>query len=334
MSMVQADSEKSSFQEGTVHLKQVYRELCESEPTIPLFSQAWWLDAVAGDAWNVVLETQGEVVVGALPYVVSKKLGFVFLTQPMLTQTLGPWIRPTEKSYPKQLAYEKDVLGALADQLPDYDYYAQNWHCGIQNWLPFYWRGFEQTTRYTYRLSLGVGKDQLWEGLQQNIRGDIRKSRDKIGVEVRQGTLEEFLRLNSMVFERQNRSVPYTSGFVASIDAAASVRKARDCLVAVDQSGRLHAGAFIVRSGNTAYYLMGGGDPVLRNSGATSLVLWEAICRQPESVEIFDFEGSMMEPIERFFRAFGAVQTPYFAVSHRRSRLVSVAHSVRALLKR
>lgn len=102
-------------------------------------------------------------------------------------------------------------------------------------------------------------------------------------------------------------------------------------LVAEGPDGKLHAGAYIVRSGNTAYYLMGGGDPELRNSGATSLVLWEAIRRQPETIKVFDFEGSMIEPIERFFRAFGAVQTPYFHVSRSNSKLFKLINTLRSL---
>ncbi len=312
-------------------MKQVYRELCENEPTIPVFSQAWWLDAVAGHEWDVILVTRKGHIVGALPYVTRKKWGFRLLTQPILTQTLGPWIRPTEKSYSKQLAYEKNVLGELSDQLPRYDYFAQAWHCDLQNWLPFYWRGFEQTTRYTYRLDLTRDENELWKKLQQNIRGDIRKAEDRVGLQIRAGTLGEFLRLNRFVFARQRKPVPYAEAVVERIDAAASVRDARDCLVAEDPEGRLHAGAYIVRGGNTAYYLMGGGDPMLRNSGATSLVMWEAIRSQPDTVEIFDFEGSMIEPVERFFRAFGAVQTPYSYVTRSNSKLLKLLNALHSL---
>ena len=28
----------------------------------------------------------------------------------------------------------------------------QNFHYGITDWLPFYWEGYRQTTRYTYML--------------------------------------------------------------------------------------------------------------------------------------------------------------------------------------
>jgi hypothetical protein len=59
---------------------------------------------------------------------------------------------------------------------------------------------------------------------------------------------------------------------------------------------------------------MGGGDPHLRTSGAGSLVLWEAIKFAATVSEQFDFEGSMIEPVERFFRAFGGTPTPYFSI--------------------
>jgi hypothetical protein len=79
---------------------------------------------------------------------------------------------------------------------------------------------------------------------------------------------------------------------------------------------------------------MGGGNPERRNSGATSLVLWEAIQSQPRGVEFFDFEGSMVEAIERFFRAFGARQVPYFHVSHKPSRLLRTVACMRDLVKK
>ncbi|MDA6067157.1 GNAT family N-acetyltransferase [Idiomarina abyssalis] len=314
-------------------MKDLYRELCEKEPSIPLFSQAWWLDAVEGNGWDVAIAKKGKQIVGALPYVVRKKLGLRLITQPKLTQSLGPWIRPTEKSYPKRLSYEKEILGTLVEQLPSHAEYSQNWHCDRTNWLPFYWQGFSETTRYTYRLDISTEKEILWKGLQENTRREIRKSIDRVGVKVRKGTLDEFWELNKLTFDRQGRSMPYTRKFVERIDEAANKKGACDCLVAEGSDGRLHAGAYIVRGGNTAYYLMGGGDPELRSSGATSLVLWEAICSQPDEVDVFDFEGSMIEPIERFFRSFGAIQTPYFRVSKTSSRLLKAIKLAKELVK-
>lgn len=315
-------------------MKNEYRKLCEAEPSIPLFSQAWWLDAVAGPEWDVVLEKKGDQIIGALPFVTRQRLGFTILAQPELTPCLGPWIRPSQKSYSKRLGFEKNVLGALFDKLPHYAYYVQNWHHKRTNWLPLYWRGFTQSTLYTYQLE-GIGdKERIWSELQVNIRTDVRKARDRFGIQVRDSkSLSEYLSVNRMTFERQGRSQPYSDDIVHHIDRAAAMRGARDCLVAVDEEGNLHAGVYIVRHNDTAYYLMGGGDPKLRKSGATSLLLWEAINKQPLGIEYFDFEGSMIEPIERFFRAFGAVQTPYFEVSHVRSKLFGRLKTLRSIFR-
>jgi hypothetical protein len=72
---------------------------------------------------------------------------------------------------------------------------------------------------------------------------------------------------------------------------------------------------YVVWDPNAAFHLLSGGDPELRTSGAGSLLMWEAIMRARAVTDVFDFEGSMLEPVERFFRAFGARQTPYIHVS-------------------
>lgn len=294
-----------------------YRQLCDEEVSIPLFSQAWWLDALAGpEAWDVVLVSRGRQIVGSHPYLLHRRRGQTWIKQPKLSQTLGPWLRRSDSRESTRLAEEKDVLGALADALPACDGYRQNWYWERMNWLPFYWRGYQQSTNYTYRLDLNHNEETLWRGLQSNIRREIRKATNRFGVTVRfDCDVGEFLTLNEKTFQRQGKSVPYSSSLVEGLDAAAAERQARDILVAEDNRGNLHAGAYIVRDATTAYYLMGGGDHAYRNSGAGSLCLWEAIRSQPENIKVFDFEGSMLESVERFFRAFGAKQVPYFQVS-------------------
>ena len=46
----------------------------------------------------------------------------------------------------------------------------------------------------------------------------------------------------------------------------------------------------------------------------------------------FDFEGSMIESVERFFRAFGGQQRPYFHVTKTSSRLMKMRRDVRSWL--
>ncbi len=96
-----------------------------------------------------------------------------------------------------------------------------------------------------------------------------------------------------------------------------------------DKDRKIHAAIYIIWDSNSAYYLMGGSDPDLRNSGATSLCIWEAIKFSSTVVKKFDFEGSMIEPVERFFRAFGAKQMPYLRISKTTSRLLKLLKALK-----
>jgi lipid II:glycine glycyltransferase (peptidoglycan interpeptide bridge formation enzyme) len=294
-----------------------YKELCRSEESIPLFSQAWWLDAVAGpNNWMVALVEKGGRIDGALPYFIKKKYGFIILVQPPLTQTLGPWIRNQNLKESSKLSYEKEIMDSLIDRLPKFHHFSQNWSPRNQNWLPFYWKGFQQTTKYTYVLKSIFDIDKIWSQMDGNIRAEIRKAESRFNLKVRDDlSVDQFIELNEMTFNRQGISVPYSKEFVQRLDNACGAKGSRRIFIAQDADGRMHGGVFLVWDKNSAYYLMGGADPSLRNSGAVSLCMWEAIKFASGRTQVFDFEGSMIEGVERFVRAFGATQTPYFKIS-------------------
>ena len=313
--------------------KLAYAALCDRERSVRLFSQPWWLTALAGwDAWGVALWEQDGCTVAALPYVIERRFGLTTLKQPPLSQALGPWMRPKSKRYTQLLGEQKDVYAALIARLPRFDQFVQNFSYEITNWQPFYWNGFQQTTRYTYVLDDLSDEKALWSGLQSNIRGDIRKAETRFKLEVRDDLgIDHFLDLNEKTFARNGMKMPYSRERVRALDAACQQRACRKIWIAVDPEGRHHAGVYIVWDHNSAYYLMGGSDPELRSSGANSLCLWHAIRHASTVTRSFDFEGSMLEPVERYVRAFGAVQRPYFHVWKTPSRSIRLFRALKAL---
>ena len=157
--------------------------------------------------------------------------------------------------------------------------------------------------------------DRLRPGLGSDIRKNIAKAqRQGVAVECTED-IDEFWRVNTATFRRQGLPMPYHLDFVRRLDEACKARGRRRIFLTRDKAGDIHAGAYIVWDNKSAYYLMGGGDPLKRKSGAHSLVIWEAIRFASGVAHVFDFEGSMIEPVERFFRAFGAKPCPYFAIS-------------------
>ena len=208
------------------------------------------------------------------------------------------------------------LLGALADAIPSGVTYRQSWLPTRTNWLPFYWRGFRQTTRYTLRVDLGRTPADLRGAATTACRGAARKAQSRLGVEVFElRSLEDFLAQNRNVFQRKGMERPFAPTVVERIHRTAADLGRLEMLQAVDGEGRIHAAGLFVWDSTVCYYLLGGTDPDLRNSGAMNLLIFEAFGRAADrGLTTFDFEGSMIEPIEFFFRSFGAAQVPYFAV--------------------
>ncbi|WP_435743070.1 GNAT family N-acetyltransferase [Microbacterium sp. PMB16] len=279
-----------------------------------IFQQPWWLEATAPGHWDAVEIEEGGRTVARLPFVVTKRLGLRMLGQPALTQALGPWMQPTPGGHSKRLAREKDLYTRLITGLPAHDIFRQNFHGEVTNWLPFHWQGFTQTTRYSYVLDGLRNPAQLLAGFSKTTRNLVRQAERVVEV-TESDDVEDVLRLAEKTFQRQGKTLPYSPDLLRRIDAAATRHGQRRALVARDDQGRAHAAAYIVGDQARAYLLVTGADPELRRSGAGNLVHWRAIQAAAEFTDIFDFEGSMLEPVEEFYRKFGAVQSPYSFVS-------------------
>lgn len=282
----------------------------EQRPSNCLFEDDWWLDAVAPGKWQVREIREGSQVIARLPFILKKKWGLSIVSFPRMTPTLGPWLAPLEGKYCRQLARQKDLLYELYKSLPDHQVYYQNAHWSFQNHLPLYWRGIRQTQGFTYVLEDISDPDQIWSGFQENIRRETRKAEKQLKVRTDIG-IDEFYKLNRKTFERQSLSIPYSLDFIRRIDNACLKRNSRLILIGEDAQGRCHGGLYFVWDERCAYYLMGGSDPQLRNSGVASLLMWEGIKQLSEKTKSLDLEGSMIEPIERFFRGLGGKQHKY-----------------------
>jgi hypothetical protein len=303
--------------------------------TNALFEQPWWLESVAPGAWGEAVVRRGEEVVARLPYAYRRPLGMTVISQPPFTQTLGPWLATTEGKYARRLDTEMKLLGQLIELLPPSQYFRQCFATSMTNWLPFHWAGFRATVRYTYRIEDLSDLDRVTNGFQEHVRRGIRKASTVLEVD-HDLPLDELLRLDAETYARQGLPAPYTHDAVRRLDAACAMRNARRVLGAVDQDGRTHAALYVVWDAGTLYALIAARDAQLQTPGATTLLYWEAIRLASEVSRVFDFEGSMLRPIEHYFRGFGGRQTSYFCVWKARpaARVALGARSARETLRR
>ncbi|RXI25319.1 FemAB family protein [Aliarcobacter trophiarum] len=314
--------------------KEKYREFCQKEKNIPIFSKDWWLDAVCGENnWDVVLFEKGGEIWASLPYQKTKKSIFEIITMPKLTQTMGVYIKyPPKQKYYKKLSWEKEVMESLILNLPKVDYFLQSFDHSITNWLPFYWAGFEQTTRYTYIIE-NISVDDLEKNFETDIRRRRRRKAYEIGIEIIESEdIETFYKLNSMTFSRQNIDISYSFEFVKNLFEKCKENSAVKMYFAKYQD-EVIAVNFLVYDDNTVYYLMGGIDPSKKDLGAMDAIQFESIKFALQSERRFDFEGSMIESIEKYFRSFGAIQTTYFSISKTNSKLLKIRKLIKEILK-
>jgi hypothetical protein len=289
-----------------------------------LFQEPWWLDAVAPNAWREITVHPGELISARWPIVESRSAGLQFIVPPPLTPWLGPVLDTGDAvKVSRRLEIEKELIEELLRKLPKYDKLAVHCHASFTNVLPFMWAGFRVTPRYTYVLDDLSDETRLWNGLRENIRREIRKARKQVEIVATEDIVES-QRVIAKTFARIGVQSPHKLEIMQRIDAACSKRDCREILLARDEKGRVHSSLYLVRDAHTTYYLAGGADPQLRTSGAHSLMMWEAIRRAGAHTHRFDFVGSMLPNVERFFRAFGARQQSFY-------RLVSLGRLMKVL---
>ncbi len=315
--------------------KEKYRRFCETVTDLPLFSMPWWLDATVGESnWDVALcVNNNDEVVASMPYVLTKKYGFTLIGQPNLTPFLGPWVAPLQGTHSKVLSRQKELIQELFAQLPAYDDFRQNWHSSLTNWLPLYWQGFSQTTKYTYTIELDPALEPL-ALFTSNMRNKVRKA-EKIVTVSEEFQLDDFFTLNEKTFQRQGITAPYSFNYVKSFDRELDSRERRKIFFAIDNEKNIHSALYLIWDNNTAYVHMVGEDPEFRSSGAGILLIKHAIdFATDKGLKIFDFEGSMIEGVEIVRRSCGGTQTPYHSLSHTPSKILRISRFLRQINKK
>lgn len=307
--------------------KEKYRQLCEQKP-IPLFMQAWWMDAVCCESkqWDVLLLEENNTITAALPFHLKTKFGFKLVLQPELTQYNGLWIDyPANCEKQQKYAFEKRVMSNIIEQLEKLkvDYFEQNFHYSITNWQPFFWKGYKQSTRYTLLIPDISNPESVLREFHQSKKRHIKKASESLKVDLSLQP-KEFYKLYAQQLKSKGEKAHYSETLFESICAAAIDRKQGAILSLKDENKEIHASLFAVWDSQSAYNLVYYINPKFKSGGASSLVVFEMINYLSDKTKAFDFEGSMIETVAESYQMFGSEQKAYFTISKAKSKLLSL----------
>lgn len=305
-------------------IKKKYIVLCEQEPSIPICNQHWWLESLCPGKWEVVLiEDQGEII-AAMPYYLIKRYIFTLQVMPVLTQNLGIWLRyPDNLSHSKKISFENKIIKDIIKELPESDMINFSMHYSQTNWLPFYWAGFSQTTRYTYVIEGLEDLNSVFERFDPTVKNKIRKA-ETIVETVETNDVSKFYDVNRKTFQRQGIRTPYSLELLQHHNKVLKEHNARKIFLAQDKNGDVHSALYLTWDKMSSYLHMAGDDPDLRSSGAGIKLIWDAIKFTSETLHLtkMDFEGSMIEGVEQIRRKCGGKQYPYFSLTKFNNKLL------------
>ena len=314
--------------------KQKYREFCKKEKSLPIFSKDWWLDAVCGeDNWSVVLiENDNGEIIASLPYYKEKEYGFNTIKMPEFTQNFRLLIKyPKGQKYGKRLSYEEKIITEIIERLPKYDRFNLNFYYSLTNWLPFYWKGFKQTTRYTYVIEDLSDLNKVFNSFSRSKRENIRRAEEIVKV-FTDLPAKDFYENHRLTLKKQNNEISYSFSIFENIYNNVYMHDSGKVFYAIDGKNNLHAALLIIWDDIQAYGLINTIDPDYRNSGAAALVTKEVIKYISTRTKKFDFEGSMIKGVENSYRQFGTIQKSFFNISKINSKVLQLAIWVRKVI--
>lgn len=294
-----------------------YRKICEKEK-VCIFLKPFWMDAVCGEGnWDVIIDEKEGCVRGVLVYAYQKIAGKIRIIQPVFTQSSGIWIfYPENQKYERGLAFEREVMAELIEKLEREPLitYQQCFNIKVKNWLPFFWKGYKQTTYYSYRIMDISDPECVLQKFSSAKRRNVKHAQ-KIGVKVEEGwSAREFYLLHKTNLKCAGDKISYSYEQFEKIYKATMEEGAGKILCARDIDGVIKAALFCVWDEECAFNLIYTIAPEFRNSGAITLLIYEMIRRLSDRVKSFDMEGSMIENVEKSYSQFGTVQLPYFKI--------------------
>ena len=266
-------------------------------------------------SWNVAISynNAGEIR-GVLPYFKGHNYGTSTSIQALLTAYLGPYL-----IYPHNISkinskysFELKVMKDLISQLPKVSLFQMCLRPELENWLPFYFADYQQSTKYTYRIH-PKEEAQLLSQLKSNTRNEIQKAESVFRID-RTINVDLLFRLNEKTFSRKGQKVPFDKSFLIKLIDVLQQHKCVDMYSAF-KNEREAASILMIHDQKSSYCISIGLDKSVGTGGAVKLLLWQAIKEASSKGRIFDFEGSMIPEVEPVFRSFGGIMTPYHVIS-------------------
>lgn len=279
-----------------------------------VFNSINWLKLFGNRLKLVGIFNANAELIGAFFYTSSTKFGIKYALTPSYTPSVGFALNNPAQNKSNAITFEKDVHDAISN------YFLSNNYALVSIALPvsvndtqvYFWKNFKVIPNYTYHLNLNQPTDALFEQFTSERRKSIKKAeKDQLSI-LPCNDYKIVFDLICKTFERKQKAINHA--FIKKILFEFADNTNSFAFVAYDKSIPI-ATTFMIHDQKVAYYLFGGYDSNLKHHGAGPACMWQSIQKSKElGLTTFDFEGSMLPEVEKYFREFGGDLKPYFTI--------------------
>jgi len=292
-----------------------------SQQDVDIFLHPWWLDIVCGkNKWApFLIEGHNSRIDGIWPVPMQQNfLGKHISRQPGLTPVLGMRIftpnaisNPAKREKFKQKTIRKFLSGLKKQEIRFLNQYFPK---EFEKEQEFAWQGFRNENYSRYILESIKDHENIWGNFEGDIRANIKKAENIFQIKISDNGANLF---------------PFIEGNILNSESftqltAQSISRSYSKVIYGKKDNAIKGACFILVDKSKAYLLCLGVDNDEKNSGLSSLLIWEGIQYASKFVDTFDFGGSMIPGISKFMQGFTRDKLVYLRMRYYHNQLTKI----------
>jgi hypothetical protein len=284
----------------------------EASNSLP-YAYTWYLDALCS-RWIALVVGDYEFI---MPLPIGRKWGLLYVYQPLFCQQLGVFYKERNEAI-----IELMLQAALSK------FIYVNLNINHDNTVKKPIRGLSKKKNLTLKLT--GEHSEIQKKYSDNTLRNIKKAQ-KAGLKFVEADMKSFE--DFTVFYIANTATKDTKFKPSHIKALTRlvhqfvIHSCGKLYLAKTAEGVICAGVMVVESIHRIIHLLPAADDYARQNGAMQFLVDAVLGHYAGSDRIYDFEGSSVESIARFYEGFGTVNEPFFVLNKSPFRATSLGQS-------
>lgn len=313
---------------------ELWNRFIAKSPQRIIYANSGYLDCVCPN-WSAIICTQGEEWLGAMPLNICKKFSQEYSLKPPMVQYLGIFFNEISEKMHRLIHLKKIIIENIIKNIPsDVKLFNHNFSPTFDYFMPFYWNKFEIRPFHSYHLLLDNPLQTIYSNFSESVtKRIIRAGRLNLKC-IENNSIVDLIKImvsRKIIDKREGKMFEELWKFINS------EKKGFTIYITDPFTNEIYCGGAFLIDYNRVILLASALDYRFKKTGAHALLVWKGIQKshQISGIQLFDFEGSMIQGIENYNRAFGATPIVYYNISRNNlSLLYSLGFAIKEKIKR